>query len=259
MKPNPPEQLSFSWCQRWRNRRTSYRPAREVINPAHFDAQPIDESVAKSFIVQHHYSGSYPAAVFRAGLFRKRPFNTAELVGVAVFSVPCNNHVVPYYTGEPANNGIEIGRFALEDSVEANGETFFLRRAFRLLREVKPQYQTVIAYADPMPRVNQFNEVIKPGHIGTIYHAHNATYHGRSRKRTIFMTKSGDVVNERALSKLKHNDVGKHYALKQLEEKTGNRIGITEYPEEFIQRLLQTGSLRRISHPGNHVFSWHLK
>jgi hypothetical protein len=59
----------FTVCRRWRQGRTSYRPAGEVINPHHYFAEPIEERVAKQFIETHHYSRSYPAARFRVGYF----------------------------------------------------------------------------------------------------------------------------------------------------------------------------------------------
>ncbi len=75
-----------SVVQRWRERRDSYRPAGEPINTRCYEVAPIvTDREAKGFVLGHHYSGSYPAARYRFGLYRG-----AELVGVAVFSVPAN-------------------------------------------------------------------------------------------------------------------------------------------------------------------------
>src|SRR5262245_59609071 len=69
---------------RWRNRSSSFRPAGELIRTADYDVAAIaTDREAKAFVERHHYSASYPAARFRFGLYRQ-----AELVGVAVFSVP---------------------------------------------------------------------------------------------------------------------------------------------------------------------------
>lgn len=66
--------------QRWRDRRSSYRPAGETIRTSDFDVEIIrDDSTAKRFVLAHHYSGSYPAAVLRAGLYQR-----GALEGVAV-------------------------------------------------------------------------------------------------------------------------------------------------------------------------------
>lgn len=56
--------------QRWRNGRASYRPAREVITTSDFEVAAIEsDRIAKDFVTTHHYSGSYPAARFRYGLY----------------------------------------------------------------------------------------------------------------------------------------------------------------------------------------------
>ncbi len=72
--------------QRWNKRRASYRPAGEVINTRAYEVAPLDETSAKTFVLTNHYSGTYPAARFRYGLYRG-----GTLCGTAVFSHPCND------------------------------------------------------------------------------------------------------------------------------------------------------------------------
>ncbi|VTU44305.1 hypothetical protein [Variovorax sp. RA8] len=60
-------------------------------------SEPLDEREAKAFVEEMHYSGSYPAARCRAGIFVKEPFQQARLPGVGVFSVPMNQKVIPAY------------------------------------------------------------------------------------------------------------------------------------------------------------------
>jgi hypothetical protein len=73
--------------QRWRARRDSYRPVGEPIHTRLYEVAPIAiDGPAKDFVIHHHYSGSYPAARFRFGLYRHQ-----VLVGVAVFSHPCGD------------------------------------------------------------------------------------------------------------------------------------------------------------------------
>ena len=72
-------------CQRWTHGRGSYRVAGEPIDTRRYEVAPIaDDTTPKRFVVQHHYSGTYPAARFRFGLFHR----SGALEGVAVFSVP---------------------------------------------------------------------------------------------------------------------------------------------------------------------------
>jgi hypothetical protein len=97
-------------CQRWRKRRHSFRPAGEPFDPARHGVEPIDERTAKAFVVEHHYSRSYPAARLRVGLFRKdAPWSPAYLAGVAVFSQPMNQNAGPTRAGVAPDQAIELG------------------------------------------------------------------------------------------------------------------------------------------------------
>jgi len=107
------------FCQRWRDKRASYRPAGETINPADFDIHPIDYVTAKQFVISHHYSHSYPVCRYRFGLFSHALSNShwrthglhPELVGVAVFSVPQHPAVVTNVFPGNANDSVELGLF----------------------------------------------------------------------------------------------------------------------------------------------------
>lgn len=57
--------------QRWLFRRDSYRPTAEPINTAAHEVAKIDDDTTpKAFVLTHHYSGSYPAARRRFGLYK---------------------------------------------------------------------------------------------------------------------------------------------------------------------------------------------
>jgi hypothetical protein len=75
---------------------------------------------------------------------------------------------------------VEVGRFVLLDEVPVNGETWFLARAFAAL--ARDGVEGVLAFADPEPRATADGTVVFPGHVGTIYQAHNAVYRGRARR-----------------------------------------------------------------------------
>jgi hypothetical protein len=56
--------------QRWLFGRSTYRPAGETIDTRRYEVAPIlGDGPAKSFVLAHHYSASYPAARFRFGLY----------------------------------------------------------------------------------------------------------------------------------------------------------------------------------------------
>lgn len=241
-------------CQRWRARREAYVPSRSRIRPGDFAVDVIEERQAKAFVVEHHYSGTFPASRLSAGLFWGR-----SLVGVATFSVPMNELAVPKHTGlaDPLR-GVELGRFVLLDDVPGNGESWFLARAFGLLRRRKPEIEAVISYADPVPRLGAAGEVIKPGHVGTIYQALSAAYRGRATARTEYLTPDGQPFSGRAASKIRAEETGHAYAVDELVRRGAPRPGVGQDLRTWYADLLASGFFVRRRHPGNHVYAFPL-
>ncbi len=257
-KNKRPYQLALGeGCQRWVQRRPRYRPPGEPFDPGRCEVALIDEGTAKPWVIQHHYSGSYPAARLRVGLFLKERHRREQLGGVAVFSVSMNQAVVLSYLGVPAGAGVELGRFVLLDHelLAANAESWFLARAFRFAR-LELAVAGVVAYCDPLPRVDASGIVVKRGHTGTIYSAHNGRYAGRSSARTLTLLPSGQVISERTLSKLRAGEVGAGYAERLLVDAGCRRRFSGESADAYVRDLCDAGELRRARHPGNLVFAW---
>src|SRR3546814_4630119 len=100
-----------------------------------------------------------------------------------------NNAAIVKHTGlTHFNSGAELGRLVLSDDVEGNGETFFLSRAFKLLRQEKPEIISILSYADPMRRIGPAGDVIMPGHVGRAYQCFGAAYRGRTKPRSEMAT-----------------------------------------------------------------------
>lgn len=256
-----PYQLALGeGCQRWLHRRPGYRPPGEPFDPNRCEAAVIDERTAKPWVIEHHYSGSYPAARLRVGLFLKERNRREQLGGVAVFSVPMNQSVIPNYLGLDASAGVELGRFVLLDHqlLAANAETWFLARAFRFARQ-HLSAAGIVAYCDPEPRVDGTGAVVKRGHTGTIYSAHNGRFAGRSSPRNLTFLPNGQVISERTLSKLKAGEVGAAYAERLLRDAGCRRRPADETPARHLLDLYERGDLRRQRHPGNLVFTWSLR
>jgi hypothetical protein len=229
--------------QRWTRGQSSFRHPDEVIDTAAHEVAPIVEVKAKAFVCRHHYSGSYPANRFDFGLFRR-----GDLVGVATFSHPVNNLTItnnlPGVTR--ATDGVELGRFVLLDEVPGNGETWFLARCFELLR---PEgLAGVVSFSDPHPRTTDAGAAVFPGHIGTIYQAHNAVYLGRSDPDTLFLLPDGRSLNKRTLSKARRGECGRAYVARILQS-----YGADEPRGDF--RAWVDGWVGR---PGNHKYVWGL-
>jgi hypothetical protein len=98
--------------------------------------------------------------------------------------------------------------------VPANGESWFIARAFELLRA--RGYTGVVSFADPVARSSVAGEVVKPGHIGGIYQASNALYAGLATARTLRLLPSGRVFSERTRSKIRGRERGWQHAVEQL-------------------------------------------
>ena len=237
--------------QRWRDHRDSYRPARETIKTKEYEVAPIREDrIAKGFVLEHHYASSYPAARFRFGLY-----HGGQLCGVAVFSVPANYHTFSCLPGERQAN-VELGRFVLLDEVPANGETWFLARAFRLLVEAKPEIRAVLSYSDTEARTTRSGRVVTPGHVGTIYQALNGRHVGRSSRRVLLLDADGQVVSGRSLTKIRKGERGAEKAYERLVAAGAPRMSRGESPVAYVRRALAEGPFRRLRHPGNLAYVW---
>lgn len=243
-------------CQRWRHGESKFLfPANdETFNRSQYSVDVLDEATAKAFVVTHHYSQSYPAAVFRVGLFGVG----ARLEGVAVFSVPMNQRVVPAYTGLEANQGVELGRFVLVDSAPRNSESYFLGACFNLLRRERPAVQAVVSYSDPVKRSAADGRVLTPGHVGIIYQAHNGRYVGRGSARTLHMAPDGRVLSPRTLSKIRLGETGWESAQRSLEALGAPAREFGESGADWVTRVLSCGLLKASRHPGNHCYVWPL-
>jgi len=236
-------------CQRWRAGRDSYRPARETIRTADYEVARIDtDRVAKSFVLAHHYSGTYPASRFRFGLYQR------ELVGVAVFAVPAQPRCLDVLPGDRMT-GVVLGRFVLVDQVPANGESWFIARCFELLRDAG--ITGVVSFSDPARRTSASGDVVFGGHVGTIYQATNARYLGTSKAERRWLLPDGRVLDPRALSKIRRRDQGWRYAAAQLEA-FGARPLRKQEPRAWLDRWLER-LCRPLRHPGNHKYAWALQ
>ncbi|WP_331738676.1 hypothetical protein [Embleya sp. NBC_00896] len=123
------------WCQRWRARRHAWRHLSEGgFDARRYVVEDLAEKPAKSFVLEHHYSGSFPSARLRFGLY-DTDAGEHRLCGVAVFGVPVTEAVLtrPLPGLEPYVQSLECSRFVLTDDCPANAESWFLARCFDAL------------------------------------------------------------------------------------------------------------------------------
>lgn len=234
--------------QRWRNRRDSYRPAGEVIRTSEYDVSEITgDSAAKAFVLEHHYSASYPAARWRFGLYKR-----GELAGVAVFSQPMHNAVLRDFPGR-SKSSVELGRFVLLDEVPGNGETWFLARCFEQLR--REGVVGVVSFSDDQPRDTSEGCVVFGGHMGTIYQAFNGMYCGRARGQKLMLLPDGNVFSHRAETKIRNREQGWVYASRQLVRYGAAPLGENENAKAWMESW-KRALIREVKHPGNHKYIW---
>jgi hypothetical protein len=247
-------------CQRWRDGHHTLHPAGDINTHLYEVAEILDDNTSKAFVKLHHYSGSFPAARFRFGLYR-----AGVLVGVAVFSQPPSEKVLAKLPCEP-RAGVELGRFVLLEGVEGNGESWFLARCFALLR-VKG-IEVLLSHSDPLPRRKLDGTLVMPGHVGFIYQATNGIYAGRTRAQLLNLLPDGTVFSERSMSKIRCAERGWERdvailvaagAARPRGLQAGGKKGDPHYQARHAWMWSAIAQVcRRVEHDGNHRYLWAL-
>jgi hypothetical protein len=181
-----------------------------------------------------------------------------ELTGVAVLSVPAQAKVLTsVFPGlEPYRESLELGRFVLAEEVPANGESWFLGQVRRMAGA--GDVRGLVSFSDPVPRTSSAGQVIKPGHIGTIYQASNAAYLGRATARTLALLPDGTVFSPRAMQKIRSGDRGHAYAEAQLVAHGAAPREPGEGRAVWLAGALDQIQARKLRHPGNHRYAFTL-
>jgi hypothetical protein len=233
------------WCQRWNGRQHSWRHrSAGGFNASRYSVRSVADRTAKAYVVANHYSGSYPSASLRYGLFEG-----ATLVGVAVLGVPTHRNVLtnPFPDLVPFVESMELSRLVLADRVPANAESWFLAAVFAEASRVG--VRGVVAFADPVARLVD-GVALFPGHIGTIYQAPNAVFAGRTAARTKVLLPDGTILNDRAQSKVRDQERGHEYVERRLVA-LGARVPLAvENPSSWLHQALSDVGARRIRHRG---------
>ena len=236
--------------QRCTDRRTRFVVPGNVFDPRHYEVAPIpDDATARAFVLQHHYSASYPAARFRFGLYWG-----GLLVGVVVFSVPMNDAALACIPGERLER-VELGRLVLLDRVPFNAETWTIARCFELLR--RAGLVGVVSFSDPVARTSTDGAIVFPGHVGQIYQASNAVYLGRGTSRRLRLLPDGSVFSARAESKIRSRDQGARYSAALLERHGAAPLSSDEDPTAWLAVWLPKLT-RPLKHAGNHKYAFPL-
>jgi hypothetical protein len=224
-----------------------------VFSPKGFGVELVTEQAAKAFVLDRHYSGTFPAARLSYGLIDGRG-EAPELAGVAVLSVPASKAVLTNALPglEAYTESIELGRFILSQEVAFNGESWFLAEMMR--QATVTGIRGIVSFSDPMPRADRDGNEYMPGHIGQIYQATNATYTGRGTERTLIILPDGSVFSARAAQKIRSQDQGHEYAERVLAGFGARPMRAGENPAAWLAEALDAAKARRVRHRGNHRY-----
>lgn len=107
------------------------------------------------------------------------------------------------------------------------------------------------------PRVSSVGDTVFPGHIGTIYQAHNAIYLGRGQRRSLHQLPDGSIFSARAAQKIRAGERGWRYAVEQLVEHGARPLGDEDRALWLREALLLVSTT--IRHPGMHRYAWTLQ
>ncbi len=241
------------WCQRWSAGRHSWRrAAREpAFLPGRYAVRPLGEAAARAYVVANHYSGSYPAALQRYGLW-----DAGRLVGVAVLGAPTSvralTNVLP--TCEPYRESALLSRFVLADDVPANGETWSLARVFAHAAEAG--MRGIVSFADPVPRVEWPARCCSRAMSGPSIRPLVGVFAGRTTARRLTLLPTGQVLNDRAKSKVRQQERG-HEAVERSLVSLGAAVPRAgQRPAAWLAQALDDIGAVVMTHAGNFRYVW---
>lgn len=245
--------METNFTMRWRNGKPVFQVRENCFNPRIHDIAPIDVNTAKKFVVESHYSRSFPASRRRFGLFRR-----GTLIGTAVFSHPMSDKVLTNNFGGQASESIELGRFVISDLAEDfNSESWFFAQCRRELS--REGFRGIVSFCDDLIRTNVAGETIFGGHLGVFLKASNAVYTGRSERTSIRLLPDGRVFSKRAISKIRNSEQGHEYASKILVSFGADEPPMGERERKIWLETWLEILTRKVRHPGNHRYLFGLQ
>lgn len=127
----------------------------------------VDNSFAKDFMTENHYSKTCPQLYYALGFYHQ-----GQIVCMVCFGPPSGRLLAQAVMANGnAQNVCELVRLFAFDWGPKNTESYAIGQSLSWLEKNAPDMRVVVSYADP----NQ-------GHIGTIYQATNWIYTGQGSR-----------------------------------------------------------------------------
>lgn len=150
------------------------------VDTSKFFIREISSTVAKSMIVENHYSHSWTMCSVALGVFNRHPAKADSffegddetLVGCIVFGNPVGRSAAASISDQIQINEVyELTRLWVADIPNCkNIESYVLGQSFEWLRKNRPHIKALLSYSD--------NEA---GHCGVVYQSTNWIYQGNSQ------------------------------------------------------------------------------
>lgn len=181
------------------------------------EIKQIDNTFAKQFISQHHYTHTCPKSSISYGTY----YNN-ELQCVIVYGQPSGRNLASsIWQGGNENECLELLRLFSYDSCPKNIESWSISNSVKKLKTDCPDVKVLVSYADT-----------GAGHIGYIYQASSWLYVGTSSsEHKIFI--DGERQHRRSM----YDKYGTS-SLKVLKEKLGERLQI-ETEKHFKNKYIK--------------------
>lgn len=165
-----------------------------------FVLEKLGKQRGREYIKNNHYSGGCSNAAMIWGLFDADADTENDTPrGAIAFAVPISEVMRKQFLGGDDcwcstisddhgfhQHVVDLHRLYTDDDLPSGSETWFISQALDRLKQYKPKYWLVTAFADSTE-----------GHLGTVYQASNAHYYGTTDTATFYRDQEGRLRHPR--------------------------------------------------------------
>lgn len=170
---------------------------------------------ARRFVARHHYNKIMP----RLTRLCVAGYEGGELVAVCTFGYGVRplHTIKGLFPTLDVENYLEVGRLCVHDRIPRNGESWFLARAFRIVRATFPGVKIVYSWSDGI--------VGKPGYV---YQSANFFYGGHITTE-MYLSPDGTRVHPRTMQGLVTQKAGAGKKFSPRDYDTTTAMGYRKY------------------------------